>query len=133
MRLRIELRIIQELKRQLLSFLGSFVRLFQISSPQCGTADPGKSIDVFGIDPALRTISSQYVCGGLEVIPGKSKAHVFNDACGSRDWKRQQKQKNAKKHRGIHSWSAMQQKHPRDTLSVYLRIHADWCGWADGV
>jgi hypothetical protein len=27
----------------------------------------------------------------------------------------------------------MQQKHPRDTLSVYLRIHADWCGWADGV
>jgi hypothetical protein len=27
----------------------------------------------------------------------------------------------------------MQQKHPRDTLSVYLRIYADWCRWAVGV
>jgi hypothetical protein len=101
MRLRIELRIVQELKRQLLSFLGGFVRLCQISSPQCGTADPGKSVDVFGIDPALRTIGSQHVCGGLKVIPAQGKAHVFNDACGSRERTRQQDQKNAKEHREI--------------------------------
>jgi len=100
MRLRIELRISQELKRQLLSFLRGFVRLFQISSPQCGTADPGKSIDLFGIDPALRTIGSQHVCGGLKVIPAQGKAHVFNDARGSRERKRQQNQQNAKKHKG---------------------------------
>src|SRR6478735_7055648 len=101
MRLQIELRIIQELNRQLLSFLGGLVRLVQISACQFGPADPRESVSVFGIKPALRTIGSQHVCGGLEVIPRKGEAHVFNDAGGSREWKKQQKQKDAKEHREI--------------------------------
>ena len=101
MRLRIELRIIQELKRQLLGFLGGLVRLVEISSPQFGTANPGKGIDVFGINAALRAIGGQHVCGGLKVILGKGEAHVVNDAGGSREWKKQQEQENAKEHREL--------------------------------
>jgi hypothetical protein len=101
MRLQIELGIIQELKRQPLCFLSGLVRLVQISGSQFGTADPGKSINVFGINPALRTIGSQHVCGGLEVIPRQGEAHVFNDTGGSREGERQQEQKKAKEHRKI--------------------------------
>ena len=90
MRLRIELRNIQELKRQLLCFLGGLVRLWQISSLQFATADPGKRVHIFGINPALRSIGSQHVCGGLEVVARQGEANIFNDAGGSREWKKQQ-------------------------------------------
>jgi hypothetical protein len=110
MRLRIEPRIIQELKRQLLCLLGGLVRLVQISSPQFATADPGKGVDVFGINPALRTISSQHICGGGEVIPSEGEAHVFNDAGGSREWEAQQEQKSAKEHKKIATARSQQKR-----------------------
>src|SRR5689334_3092804 len=99
MRLRIEIHIMQELKRQLLGFPGGLVRLVQISSRQFAAAEPGKSVDIFGINAALRAIGSQHICGGLEVIPRQGEAHVFNDAGGSRERETQQEQKNAEKHK----------------------------------